>query len=354
METNVVPLEWIGDPHEGHLEMLDQRRLPDEEVWLELSSADEVADGISEMVVRGAPAIGIAAAYGVVLALRDRLAESGPEGIVDRVAPDFETLAEARPTAVNLTWALNRMHGLLEDCAEAPPEELLERLFDEAEAIREEDRRNNLQLARNGAELLPDDAGVLTHCNTGGLATGGYGTALGVIRAGCDEGRIDRVWIDETRPYLQGARLTAWECLRDDLPATLITDDMAPHFMADGEVDAVVVGADRVAANGDVANKIGTYGLALACEAHDIPFYVAAPVSTIDLETASGGDIPIEQRSAEEVRRVGDTAVAPEDIDVAHPAFDVTPAEYVDAIVTERGVVEPPDENHLRELVEAD
>lgn len=350
METNVVPLRWVGDAADGRVEMLDQRRLPDEETWLEMTDAAEVAEGIEEMVIRGAPAIGIAAAYGVVLAVRDWLDDGGTASPTDRVAADFEMLADARPTAVNLTWALNRMHGVLEEHADDAPDALLERLFDEAEAIREEDRENNLQLARNGAELLPDDAGVLTHCNTGGLATGGYGTALGVIRAGCDEGRIDHVWIDETRPYLQGARLTAWECLEDDLPATLITDDMAPHFMADGEVDAVVVGADRVAANGDVANKIGTYGLALACDAHDIPFYVAAPVSTIDLETASGEEIPIEQRSADEVRRVGETTIAPDGIDVAHPAFDITPAEYVDAVITERGVVTAPFEEGLREL----
>ncbi|MFB6350923.1 MAG: S-methyl-5-thioribose-1-phosphate isomerase, partial [Bradymonadaceae bacterium] len=252
----------------------------------------------------------------------------------------------------NLTWALNRIRKVLADHADLDPEALLERVFKEAEAIREEDREHNLRLARNGADLLPEDAGVLTHCNTGGLATGGIGTALGILRAGVAKGRVDRVWIDETRPYLQGARLTAWECLKDDLPATLITDDMAAHFMGDGEIDAVVVGADRVAANGDVANKIGTYGLAILCDAHDLPFIVAAPTSTIDLETPDGDAIPIEQRSAREVTHVGDTAIAPEETDVAHPAFDVTSAEYIDAIVTEAGVATPPYDETLRELLD--
>ncbi len=353
METQVVPLRWEGGIEDGQLAMLDQRRLPDEEVWLEMTTAADVAEGIAEMVIRGAPAIGIAAAYGVVLAVREALEETeGGDEILVRLEPVFERLGDARPTAVNLTWALERMSATLERHADRPPGELLEAVFREAEAIRREDRENNLELARHGAELLSSQAGVLTHCNTGGLATGGYGTALGVIRAGVEADKIERVWVDETRPYLQGARLTAWECLQDDLPATLITDDMAPHFMAEGEVDAVVVGADRVAANGDVANKIGTYGLAVLCDAHEIPFYVAAPVSTIDLETASGEEIPIEQRSDREVTRIGETSIAPEGIEVAHPAFDITPARYVDAIVTERGVARAPYPETLREIVE--
>lgn len=351
MQTDVVPLRWVGEAGDGHLEMLDQRLLPDEEVWLEMTTAGEVADGIGDMVIRGAPAIGIAAAYGVVLAVRERLDAGGTDELVDRLADDFEMLGDARPTAVNLKWALERMHGVLAGHLEASSDDLLERMFDEAEAIRREDREANLEMARRGAELLSDGSGVLTHCNTGGLATGGFGTALGVIRAGCAQGLVDRVWVDETRPYLQGARLTAWECLKDDLPATLITDDMAPHFMAEGEIDAVIVGADRVAANGDVANKIGTYGLAVLCDAHEIPFYVAAPTSTIDLETASGDAIPIEQRSDREVTEVGETSIAPDGIEVAHPAFDITPAEYIDAIITERGVVEPPYSHKLQDLV---
>ena len=352
IESDIAPIRWVGEIADGTVEMLDQRRLPDEEVWLEMTTAGEVADGIREMVIRGAPAIGIAAAYGVVLAVRDAVADGLPDDLLGAVRGEFEILADARPTAVNLTWALNRLRGVLEANADLSADDLLDRLFEEADAIREEDRQNNLQLARNGAALLPSDAGVLTHCNTGGLATGGIGTALGVVRAGVASGDIDRVWIDETRPYLQGARLTAWECLEDGLPATLITDDMAAHFMADGEIDAVVVGADRIAANGDVANKIGTYGLAILCDAHDLPFYVAAPTSTIDLETPTGDEIPIEQRSAREVTHVGDIAIAPEGTDVAHPAFDVTPAEYVDAIITEAGVAEPPFADALRALVE--
>jgi methylthioribose-1-phosphate isomerase len=351
LDSEIVPIRWVGGVDDGHVEMLDQRRLPDEEVWLEMTSAKEVAEGIREMVIRGAPAIGIAAAYGAVLAVRDAVADGVPDTPAAAVRPEFEKLADTRPTAVNLTWALNRLREVVEANAERPRNELLERVFERAHAIRERDRENNLQLARHGADLLPDDAGVLTHCNTGGLATGGIGTALGVVRAGVAEGRIDRIWIDETRPYLQGSRLTAWECVKDDLPATLITDDMAAHFMADGEIDAVVVGADRVAANGDVANKIGTYGLAVLCDAHDLPFIVAAPTSTIDLETPTGEEIPIEQRSAREVTHIGDTAIAPEGTDVAHPAFDITPASYIDAIATEAGVAEPPFSESLRELV---
>jgi methylthioribose-1-phosphate isomerase len=232
--------------------------------------------------------------------------------------------------------------------------ETVEQAFRQAEKIADEDRSNNLKMAQVGARALQDNGSagqILTHCNTGGLATGGYGTALGVVRA-CDQaGDLERAWIDETRPYLQGARLTTWECLKDNIPATLITDSMAAHFMSQGEVDAVVVGTDRVVANGDVANKIGTYGLAVLAEAHDIPFYVAAPISTIDLETPSGDEVTIEQRSREEVVRIGDTDIAPEGIDVAHPAFDITPAEYVTGIITERGLVTPPYDESLENVV---
>jgi methylthioribose-1-phosphate isomerase len=350
MKSNVVPLRWKGDIENGHVEMLDQRKLPHAEEWLSMNSAEEVARGIREMVIRGAPAIGIAAAYGVVLAAQKFSAEGHSGDVVSSLEPAFATLGEARPTAVNLKWALERMRGVLEDSKDFSPGVLVERLYEEAETIRCEDRENNRRLSMNGAEILPRNAGVLTHCNTGGLATGGFGTALGIIRAGVSEKKIERVWIDETRPYLQGARLTTWECLEDNLPATLITDNMAAHFMATGDVDAVVVGTDRVAANGDIANKIGTYGLAVLCDAHDIPFYVGAPVSTVDLETQNGDEIPIEQRSAREVTHIGDTSIAPEGIEVAHPAFDITPAEYIDAIVTERGVVEPPFEAALAEL----
>jgi methylthioribose-1-phosphate isomerase len=352
VRSEVRPVRRAGDA----IEMLDQRDLPTRERWIEMDTVAEVADGIRHMVIRGAPAIGIAAAFGVVFGVRSLLEESEQrvsEELVHRAEREvFAPLADTRPTAVNLFWALDRMRerlaGLVDD--EVDADGVVEALFEEAEAIFESDRANNLEMARYGAALLPEGARVLTHCNTGGLATGGYGTALGVLRAAEAAGRLERVWIDETRPYLQGARLTAWECLTDEIPATLITDSMAAHFMQDGRVDAVIVGTDRVAANGDVANKIGTYGLAVLCRHHEIPFYVAAPLSTIDLEVASGAEIPIEQRAAREVTHVHDRPIAPEAIDVAHPAFDVTPAEYVSAIITERGVARAPYEVSLAAL----
>lgn len=357
MESAVQPIRWIGSIDDGYLEMLDQRKLPAEEIWLVMNGPAEVAEGIREMVIRGAPAIGIAAAYGMALGVRQLVqqddGELGADEVVAQMEPVFEQLKNTRPTAVNLTWALRRMRGVLEEhVGQESNHDLLVRLFAEADAIFEDDRENNRRMAHLGADLLPDGAQVLTHCNTGGLATGGFGTALGVIRAGAASGTLEHVWVDETRPYLQGARLTTWECLEDDIPATLITDSMAAHFMNEGKVDAVIVGTDRVAANGDVANKIGTYGLAVLARMHDIPFYVAAPLSTIDLETPDGDSIPIEQRSRAEVTDVGESTIAPADVQVAHPAFDVTPHEYVTAIITEEGVVEAPYEENLRALKE--
>lgn len=337
MQSNVAPLRWEGDRWDGHLAMLDQRKLPGEELWLKLHSADDVAQAIENMVIRGAPAIGIAAAYGFAIGMRN-YSYDPMIGIESQAANLVERLMDTRPTAVNLRWALDRCRALTEGF-QGDLRDLVEELFDEAEAIFAEDRENNRKLARQGAELFGCHCRVLTHCNTGGLATGGFGTALGVVRALDHQGKLEKLWIDETRPYLQGARLTTWECLKDGIEATLITDNMAAHFMAQGKVDAVVVGTDRVAANGDVANKIGTYGLAVCCAYHDIPFYVASPVSTIDLETPTGEDIPIEERSTREVTHVGDVALAPEGFDVAHPAFDVTPAALVTAIITEKGVV---------------
>ncbi len=333
MKTAVAPVRWVGTPHDGHLQMLDQRKLPGEELWLDMSTYTEVADGIRHMVIRGAPAIGIAAAFGVALAARERGAD------LDEV---YDHLSKTRPTAVNLFWALERMKKTVAHSAELDAEVLVERLFSEAQAIFAEDRANNLEMGRLGAELLPEGARVLTHCNTGGLATGGYGTALGIIRAAHAAGKLEQVWVDETRPYLQGARLTAWECMKDEIPCTLITDSMAGYFMHAGQVDAVIVGTDRVVANGDIANKIGTYSLAVLCHHHGIPFYVAAPVSTIDFDTETGEAIPIEQRSAREVTHVGERAIAPEGVRVAHPAFDVTPNTLITAIVTEKGVVKAP------------
>jgi methylthioribose-1-phosphate isomerase len=345
MESAVLPLRWVGEADDGYLEMLDQRLLPKQEVWQVMSTAEDVADGIRDMVIRGAPAIGIAAAYGVVLGARD--GSTSLESV-------FEGLAETRPTAVNLTWSLRRMKHVVQAHEGGSDEALVKRLFEEARTIQREDRENNRRMSELGAELFDDGVKILTHCNTGGLATGGFGTALGIIRAADAQGKLEKAWIDETRPYLQGARLTTWECLEDDIPATLITDSMAGHFMKKGEVDAVVVGTDRVAANGDVANKIGTYSLAVLADAHDVPFYVAAPISTVDLETPSGDAIPIEERSREEVTQVGETTIAPQEIDVAHPAFDITPAEYVDALITEDGIVEPPYETNLKRLAESE
>jgi methylthioribose-1-phosphate isomerase len=354
METAVAPVRWVGSHEEGHLEMLDQRLLPAEEVWLPMSSYTEVADGIRNMVIRGAPAIGIAAAYGVALAARVIAQEVERDQIAGELDAIYAHLSKTRPTAVNLFWALERMKRTVAesdqnaDKLDAPA--LVVRLFEEAEAICAEDRANNLRMGRLGAELLPDDARVLTHCNTGGLATGGYGTALGIIRAAHAAGKLDHVWVDETRPYLQGARLTTWELMQDDVPCTLITDSMAGHFMKEGKVDAVIVGTDRVVANGDIANKIGTYSLAVLCKHHGVPFYVAAPVSTIDFEAQSGDEIPIEQRSARELTHVKDQAIAPEGVTVAHPAFDVTPHELITAIITEDGVVQAPYKPNLAKL----
>lgn len=340
MESKVRPLFWQGDFATGTLQMLDQKRLPHEEVWLSMSTADEVADGIKDMVVRGAPAIGIAAAFGVAMGVRSM--GSGFSVDSDAINELFGRLAATRPTAVNLFWALERMRGVLAQTESMSFDGRIERFFLEAQAIMDEDRENNREMGQQGAALLRDNVRILTHCNTGGLATGGYGTALGIIRAAHHFGKLKHVWVDETRPYLQGARLTAWECMQDGLPSTLITDNMAGYFMQQGLVDAVIVGTDRVAANGDVANKIGTYSLAVLCKYHKIPFFVAAPVSTIDLSTPTGAEIPIEQRSADEVTHVRNVNIAPVGVVAAHPAFDVTPANLITAIVTEKGVAMAP------------
>ena len=348
MESKVRPLFWEGDWFSGHLMMIDQKELPHQELWLKMESAEEVADGIREMVVRGAPAIGIAAAFGVALGVRkagDSFKSTSPETLAL-----FEMLAATRPTAVNLFWALDRMKACLAKLDQVSTKDRITAAFVEAQAINDEDRENNLEMGMQGAALLKDNVQILTHCNTGGLATGGYGTALGIIRSAFHVGKLKHVWVDETRPYLQGARLTAWECLQDEIPATLITDNMAGYFMQQGQVDAVIVGTDRVAANGDVANKIGTYSLAVLCKYHNIPFMIAAPLSTIDLNTPTGAEIPIEQRSSVEVTHIRGQAIAPEGITAAHPAFDVTPASLITAIVTEKGVAQAPYGESLKAL----
>ena len=335
------------------VELLDQRLLPGEERYLRLESAEQVAEAIERMVVRGAPAIGVAAALGVAAELA-RL----PDGEVGEAALERAVgrLRETRPTAVNLAWALERMsRGVrAELAAGAPPARVRARARELALRLLAEDRATCRAIGEAGAGLVSRDASVLTHCNAGALATAGYGTALGVVRSASARGRVRRVLACETRPFLQGARLTAWELARDEIPVSLITDSMGGALMARGEVDLVIVGADRIAANGDVANKIGTYSLAVLAREHGIPFYVAAPLSTVDPDTPGGDLIPIEQRASEEVVELAGRRIAPPGVEALHPAFDVTPARYVGAIVTERGVVEPPlGEGLARQLAEA-
>lgn len=322
-------LEWRGD----HLRIVDQRALPDELVFMDCGSVAEVAEAIRTLAVRGAPAIGIAAAYGVVLGARaDR---NNLESVI------YE-LAATRPTAVNLFWALGRMRNVVEKSMDEPDDMFLAHLLHEAGMIQVEDIRNNQKMGSLGQSLLPDASTVLTHCNAGALATGGYGTALGIIRSAREAGKTVKVYADETRPLLQGARLTAWELAQDGFDVTLICDSMAAALMRKGEIDAVIVGADRIAANGDAANKIGTYGLAVLASHHDVPFYVAAPRSTFDFVIASGDDIPIEERADAEVRVLPGGKCVPEDIRIWNPAFDVTPAALITAIITENGVHKPP------------
>jgi methylthioribose-1-phosphate isomerase len=341
MVQNVRPLAWS----DGAVVMLDQRVLPETEHYNTYTTVEEVAEAIRTMVIRGAPAIGCAAALGVTLAARSVVNESVEA--VDRAARDAAALlAKTRPTAVNLSWALERMLTRLDllahDADEITAQQLVDRLLAEATCIIDEDVEANRQMGRFGAELLPPKATVLTHCNTGALATGGYGTALGVIRAAVESGKTIRVYADETRPWLQGARLTAWELDRDGIDVTVITDSTAGALMSQGQIDAAIVGSDRIAANGDVANKIGTYTVAVLCRHHGIPFYVAAPMSTVDLSTPSGEHIPIEERPHEEVTTIGMKRFVPESVPVRNIAFDITPASLVSAIITEKGVARPP------------
>jgi methylthioribose-1-phosphate isomerase len=320
--------------------LLDQRRLPEEELYLRLGTAEEVAHAIEDMAVRGAPAIGVTAAMAVALEL-ERAPGADPELTLARVT---ERLSRTRPTAVNLRWALERMRRELAPALarRAPARELGALAREAAQRISDEDVASCRAIGDAGAALLPAGARVLTHCNAGALATAGYGTALGVVRSAAREGRLAHVVAQETRPFLQGARLTAWELARDGIPVRLITDSMGGALMAQKAIDVVVVGADRIAANGDVANKIGTYSAALLARAHGIPFYVAAPFSTVDLTLASGAEIPIEVRSSAEVTTIAGRRIAPAGVEALHPAFDVTPADFVTAIITERGVIRPP------------
>ena len=344
-DKRVETLRWC----DGQLEMIDQRVLPADFRYLRYDSAEAVAQGIRDMVVRGAPAIGCAAAYGVALeALRQR--DASTADFTGRMERAFEVLAASRPTAVNLFWALARMRLRWQSLASQSPPVQASALLAEAHEILAEDIRVNRAMGEHGAALLSDGARVLTHCNAGALATAGHGTALGVIRSAVEAGKRISVIADETRPFLQGARLTAWEMVQERIPVTLITDSMAGFMMSRGEIDAVIVGTDRVAANGDVANKIGTYMVAVLAQRHGIPFYVACPISTIDMSIADGAAIPIEERAHQEVTGFRDVQWAADGVLVRNPAFDVTPAELVTALITERGVIYRPNRERLAAL----
>ena len=345
MTQAVQTLRWV----DGALEMIDQRILPVRFEYITYASALEVAEGIRSMVVRGAPAIGCAAAYGVALEAL-RLRPAAPAAFVAGMEHAFEVLAASRPTAVNLFWALERMRSVWHANLQYPQSEIAATLLAQAHEISAEDVRINRAMGAHGATLLADGARVLTHCNAGALATAGHGTALGVFRSAVEAGKRISVIADETRPFLQGARLTAWEMVQEGIPVTLITDNMAGHLMRCGEIDAVIVGTDRVAANGDVANKIGTYMVAVLAQRHGIPFYVACPLSTIDLSIPDGNAIPIEERAAEEVTGFRDCQWAAKCVQVRNPAFDVTPAELVTALITEKGVVRQPNRENIARL----
>jgi len=340
-------IEWQPDA----VVMIDQRKLPGQEIYVTCKTANEVARAIKTMVIRGAPAIGVAAGMGIALGMNRSKAQGTRQFAVD-FNKLCDVMAATRPTAVNLFWAIARMKRAFGEAVQAgrSVEEIKAVLVKEANAIHDEDVESCRQMGRFGAELVPSGARILTHCNAGALATAGYGTALGVIRAAAEQGKVTQVFADETRPFLQGARLTAWELVRDGVPTTVITESMAGPLMQRGGIDFIVVGADRIAANGDFANKIGTYTVAMMAAAHKVPFYVAAPLSTIDLATADGAAIPIEQRSAREVTHLGSTQLAPDGASVWNPAFDVTPHHLVAGIITEKGVARAPFADSLARL----
>jgi methylthioribose-1-phosphate isomerase len=339
----VRTIQWQN----GRVIMLDQRLLPHKEVYRVCRTYQEVAQAIRRMVIRGAPAIGVAAAMGVALGA-SKIQDKNFEHEFDRI---LLTLSKTRPTAVNLFWALERMRKIYAENRSRGVESVKRLLQEEAQKIYKEDIAANKQLGKFGASLLQSSGRLMTHCNAGALATAGYGTALGVIRALKESGKQVEVWVNETRPFLQGARLTAWELKKEKIPATLITDNMAGYLMQEGKVDAVVVGCDRVAANGDVANKIGTYGIAVLAKRHGVPFYVAGPTSSIDVDCASGKDIPIEQRDPKEVSHIFGRALAPKGVRIFNPAFDVTSQDLISAIITEKGVIHPPYQENIRKHV---
>jgi methylthioribose-1-phosphate isomerase len=343
----IQTLEWT----ESGVRFIDQTKLPTEETYVTCKTHEQVADVIRSMVVRGAPAIGVAAAMGIALGILNSKAQD-----IGSLQQEFDEICgligKTRPTAVNLFWAIRRMSEKFDAIKGRPIPEVKSLLIEEAKRMHAEDIAANRAMGRHGATLMPASGGVLTHCNAGALATCGYGTALGVIRAAIEQGKKIHVYADETRPFLQGSRLTAWELMKDGIPTTVISDNMAGSMMKQGKIGAIVVGADRIAANGDVANKIGTYTVAVLAKEHGIPFYVAAPFSTIDLATPDGSGIPIEQRNSREVTHFAGKLVAPEGVGVENPAFDVTPAKYVTAIITEGGIARPPYEESFRHLFE--
>ena len=345
----IQTLEWT----DHGVRFIDQTKLPTEEVYVNCQTYQQVADVIRTMVVRGAPAIGVSAAMGIALGAKNSKAETVADlkRDLDQIC---DVMGKTRPTAVNLFWAIKRMQQKFETLRVNPVEQIKRTLIEEAKRMHAEDIAINQAMGKHGAALLPATGGVLTHCNAGALATAGYGTALGVIRAAVEAGKKIQVYAYETRPFLQGARLTAWELVKDGIPTTVISDNMSGAMMRQGKIGAVIVGADRIAANGDVANKIGTYTVAVLAKEHGIPFYVAAPISTVDLETPDGSKIPIEQRSATEVTHFAGKLVTPEGVGVENPAFDVTPAKYVTAIVTERGLARAPYEQSLKALAMTD
>jgi methylthioribose-1-phosphate isomerase len=338
------------DLQDDAIVMVDQRKLPAQEVYVRCRTAPEVAKAIRTMVIRGAPAIGVAAAYGIALGMKRSTAKGTRQFAVD-FQKTCDLMAATRPTAVNLFWAIDRMKRTFAEGAQAgeSPEELVLRLEREAKAIHDEDVANCRAMGRHGAQMVPDGARVLTHCNAGALATAGYGSALGVVRAAVEQGKKIAVFADETRPFLQGARLTAWELVREGINTTVITESMAGPLMRAGEIDLVVVGADRIAANGDTANKIGTYTVAVMAKEHNLPFYVAAPLSTIDLSTPDGDHIPIEERDQREVSHLGASQLTPAGANIRNPAFDITPHRYITGIITERGILHPPYSESLKQ-----
>jgi methylthioribose-1-phosphate isomerase len=341
----IQTLEWT----ESGVRFIDQTKLPMEEVYVTCQTYRQVADVIRDMVVRGAPAIGVAAAMGIALGAKDSAATTTGElkNDLDQIC---DVIGKTRPTAVNLFWAIRRMQDKFESLRVRPLPQIKQGLIEEAQRMHAEDIAANQAMGRHGAALMPASGGVLTHCNAGALATCGYGTALGVIRAAVEQGKKIHVYADETRPFLQGSRLTAWELMKDGIPTTVISDNMAGAMMKQGKIGAIVVGADRIAANGDVANKIGTYTVAVLAKEHSIPFYVAAPFSTIDLATTDGSKIPIEQRNAREVTHIAGKQMVPDGVQIENPAFDVTPAKYVTAIITERGIARAPYEESLSHI----